>query len=137
MFLLDTNVISESRRGQRCNPGVAAWFASVVVTDLFIGALTIGEIRKGITLVTSRGDHTQAANLDIWLRGILTVFADRILSIDAAVADTWGRMFAIRNVPAVDGLLAATAIAHNLTLVTRNVSHVQELGADLLNPFTD
>ena len=136
MFLLDTNVISESRRGQRCNPGVAAWFASVVVTDLFIGALTIGEIRKGIVLATSRGDHTQAANLDTWLRGILTIFADRILSIDAAVAAVWGQMFAIRNVPAVDGLLAATALVHDLTLVTRNVSHVQGLGADLLNPFT-
>ena len=136
MFLLDTNVVSESRRGRRCDPGVAAWFAGVVVTDLFIGALTIGEIRKGIMLVTSRGDHTQAANLDAWLRGILTVFADRILPVDVAVADTWGQMHAIRNVPVVDGLLAATAIVHNLTLVTRNVSHVQGLGAELINPFT-
>ena len=136
MFLLDTNVVSESRRGPRCNAGVAAWFASVVVTDLFISALTIGEIRKGIMLVTSRGDHTQAANLDTWLHGILTVFADHILPVDAAIADAWGQMFAIRNVPAVDGLLAATAIVHDLTLVTRNVSHLQGLGADLLNPFT-
>ena len=136
MFLLDTNVVSESRRGPRCNPGVAAWFASVVVTDLFIGALTIGEIRKGIMLLTSRGDHTQAANLDTWLHGVLTLFADRILPVDASVADTWGRMYATRNVPVVDGLLAATAIVHNLTLVTRNLSHVQGLGADLLDPFT-
>ena len=136
MFLLDTNVVSESRRGRRCNPGVAAWFAGVVVTDLFIGALTIGEIRKGIILATSRGDHAQAANLDTWWHGILTIFADRILPVDAAVADAWGRMHAIRNVPVVDGLLAATAIVHDLTLATRNVSHVQGLGADLLNPFT-
>ena len=110
MFLLDTNVVSESRRGRRCNPGVAAWFASLVVTDLFIGALTIGEIRKGIMLITSRGDHTQAANLDTWLHGILTIFADRILPVDARVADTWGQMHAIRNVPVIDGLLAATAV---------------------------
>ena len=136
MFLLDTHVVSESRRGQRCNPGVAAWFASVVVSDLFIGALTIGEIRKGIMLVTSRGDHTQAANLDTWLQGVLTIFADRILPVDASIADTWGQMHAIRNVPVIDGLLAATAIVHDLTLVTRNVSHVQGLGADVLNPFT-
>ena len=136
MFLLDTNVVSESRRGQRRNPGVAAWFAGVAVTDLFISALTIGEIRKGIMLVASRGDHTQAANLDSWLRGILAVFADRILTVDASVADTWGQLYAIRNVPAIDGLLAATAIVHDLTLVTRNVSHVQGLGADLLNPFS-
>ena len=136
MFLLDTNVVSESRRGRRCDPGVAAWFAGVVVTDLFIGALTIGEIRKGIMQVTSRGDHTQAANLDAWLHGILTTFADRILPVDAVVADTWGQMHAIRNVPVIDGLLAATAIVHDLTLVTRNIYHVQGLGADLLNPFT-
>ena len=136
MFLLDTNVVSESRRGQRRNPGVAAWIAGVAVADLFISALTIGEIRKGIMLVASRGDHTQAANLDSWLRGILAIFADRILPVDASVADTWGQMHAIRNVPAVDGLLAATAIVHDLTLVTRNVSHVQGLGADLLNPFS-
>jgi len=135
VFLLDTNVVSESRRGPRCNPRVAAWFASVVVTDLFIGALTIGEIRKGIVLATSRGDHTQAANLNAWLHGMLTIFADRILPVDAAVADTWGRMHAIRNVPVVDGLLAATAIVHDLTLVTRNINHVQGLGANVLNPF--
>ena len=135
MFLLDTNVVSESRRGRHCNPGVAAWFASVVVTDLFISALTIGEIRKGITLVASRGDHTQAANLDTWLHGILTIFAERILPVDANVADVWGRMYATRNVPVIDGLLAATAIVHDLTLVTRNISHAQGLGANLLNPF--
>ena len=137
MFLLDTNVVSESRRGRRSNPGVAAWLDGVAVTDLFIGALTVGEIRKGIMLVTSRGDYTQAANLDSWLHGVLTTFADRILPVDAAVADRWGRMHAIRNVPVVDGLLAATAIVHGLTLVTRNITHVQGLGADLLNPFTD
>ena len=136
MFLLDTNVVSESRRSRRGNPGVDAWLDGVTVTDLSISALTIGEIRKGIMLVTSRGDYTQAANLDAWLQGILTTFADRILPVDAAVADTWGRMHAIRNVPVVDGLLAATAIVHDLTLVTRNVSHVRGLGADLLNPFT-
>ena len=136
MFLLDTNVVSESRRGRRCNPGVAAWFASVVVTDLFISALTIGEIRKGIMLVTSRGDYTQAANLDTWLHNILTIFADHILPVDASTADTWGQMHAIRNVPVIDGLLAVTAIVHDLTLVTRNTFHVQGLGADLLNPFT-
>ena len=135
MFLLDTNVVSESRCGRRCNPGVAAWFASVVVTDLFVGALTIGEIRKGIMLVTSRGDHTQAANLDTWLHGILTIFTDRILPVDSSVADTWRQMHAIRNVPIIYGLLAATAIAHDLTLVTRNISYVQGLGADVLNPF--
>ena len=74
--------------------------------------------------------------MDAWLHGVLTIFADRILPVDAAIADAWGRMFAIRYIPMVDGLLAATATVHDLTLATRNVSHVQGLGADLLNPFT-
>ena len=90
MFLLDTNVVSESRRGRRGDPGVAAWVDGVTVTDLSISSLTIGEIRKGIMLVASRGDYTQSANLDAWLHGVLTTFADRILPVDAAVADTWG-----------------------------------------------
>ena len=137
MFLLDTNVVSESRRGQRGNPGVVAWFASMAVADLFISALVIGELRKGIAMSRRRQDYTQAENLDAWLRGLVHLFGERILPVDAAVADAWGQMYAIRNVPIVDGLLAATAKVHGLTLVTRNFSHVQGLGADLLNPFTD
>lgn len=136
MFLLDTNVVSESRRGQRGNPGVVAWFASIAVTDLFISALVIGELRKGIAMSRRRQDYTQAENLDAWLRGLVHLFDERILPVDAAVADAWGQMYAVRNVPIVDGLLAATAKTHGLTLVTRNLSHVQGLGADLLNPFT-
>lgn len=136
MFLLDTNVVSESRRGQRGNPGVVAWFASIAVTDLFISALVIGELRKGIAMSRRRQDYTQAENLDAWLRGLVHLFDERILPVDAAVADAWGQMYTVRNVPIVDGLLAATAKVHALTLVTRNLSHVQGLGADLLNPFT-
>lgn len=136
MFLLDTNVVSELRRGQRGNPGVAAWFASIAVTDLFISALVIGELRKGIAMSRRRQDYTQAENLDAWLSGLVHLFDERILPVDAAVADAWGQMYAIRNVPIVDGLLAATAKVHGLTLVTRNLSQVQGLGADLLNPFT-
>ena len=136
MFLLDTNVVSELRRGQRGNPGVVAWFASIAVTDLFISALVIGELRKGIAMSRRRQDYTQAENLDAWLRGLVHLFDERILPVDAAVADAWGQMYAIRNVPIVDGLLAATAKVHGLTLVTRNLSQVQGLGADLLNPFT-
>ena len=136
MFLGDTNVISELRRGLRGNPGVAAWFASIAVADLFISVLVLGELRKGVAIATRRGDFTQAANLESWLDTFSLQFADRILPVDASVADAWGRMYAIRNVPVVDGLLAASAIVHGLTLVTRNVSHVQGLGADLLNPFT-
>lgn len=136
MFLLDTNVVSESRRGRRGDPGVVAWSASVAITDLYISALVLGELRKGIAMSRRRQDYIQAENLDAWLRSLIQVFGNRILPIDAVIADAWGEMYAIRNVPIVDGLLAATAKVHNLTLVTRNISHVQGLGADLLNPFT-
>ncbi len=136
MFLLDTNVISELRLGQRCNPGVASWYEGVQGTDLFTSALVIGEIRKGIEIVRRRHDYRQTEILTIWLETVYEFFANRILPVDAAVADAWGQMYAIRNVPIVDGLLAATAKVHGLTLVTRNLSQVQGLGADLLNPFT-
>ena len=137
MFLLDTNVVSESRRGRRGNPGVVAWLASVAITDLFISALVLGELRKGIAMSRRRQDYVQAENLDAWLRSLIHPFSERILPVDAEIADAWGEMYAIRNVLIVDGLLAATAKVHNLTLVTRNTSQVQGLGVDLLNPFTD
>ena len=136
MFLLDTNILSELRRGRRCNPGVAAWFAAAAAPDLFISVLTIGEIYKGIALARQRQDYTQADNLDAWLRLLAAQFADRVLPVDAAIAQAWGQLYAIRNVPVVDGLLAATAKVNSLTLVTRNIVDVRDLGADLLNPFT-
>lgn len=136
MFLLDTNVVSETRRGRRSNPGVIAWFDGVAVADLFVSALAIGELRKGIALSRRRRDYAQAENLDAWLRSVVHSFGDRILPVDAAVADVWGQMYAVRNVSIVDGLIAATAKVNNFTLVTRNVEDVQGLGVDLLNPFT-
>ena len=136
MFLLDTNILSELRRGRRCNPGVADWFAAVAAADLCISALTIGELHKGIALARQRRDYTQADNLDAWLRLLSSQFDDHILLVDTAVAQAWGQMYAIRNVPVVDGLLAATAKVNNLTLVTRNIADVHGLGADLLNPFS-
>ena len=135
MFLLDTNIVSELRLGQRCNAGVASWYDGVQGTELFTSALVIGEIRKGIARLRRRRDYHQAEILEVWLETSRDFFANRILPVDAAVADAWGQMYAVRNVPTVDGLLAATAKVHGLTLVTRNLSHVQGLGADLLNPF--
>ena len=136
MFLLDTNVISELRRGESSNIGVANWYAGVRDADLFTSALVMGEIRRGIARLVQRQDYRQANILEVWLEASRDFFADRVLPVDSAVADTWGRMYAIRNVPVVDGLLAATAIVHDLTLITRNIAHVQELGVALLNPFT-
>ncbi len=136
MFLLDTNVVSELRLRERGNAGVSDWYGSVQDADLFTSALVIGEIRKGIARLRRRRDYRQAEILEVWLEISQDFFAERILPVDAIVADAWGQMFAIRNVPVVDGLIAATAKVNDFILVTRNVADVQGLGVDLLNPFT-
>ena len=136
MFLLDTNVISEVRKGGRSDLNVSDWYAGVGESLLFISSLTIGEIRRGIELARRRRDIDQAEALEAWLQTVIEGFSGRILSVDAQVADIWGRISAIRPVPVVDGLLAATAMAYYMTLVTRNVSDVEGLGVRVLDPFS-
>jgi predicted nucleic acid-binding protein len=134
-WLVDTNVISEVRKGSRCHPGVAAWWATVNDRDLFLSALTLGEIRKGIEGVRAR-DPARASALELWLAEIAEAFGPRVLGVDVSVAEAWGRMAATRSVPVVDALLAATALVHGLILVTRNAADINGLGAKVLNPFT-
>ena len=117
-------------------PSVSNWYTGIGESDLFISSLTIGEIRRGIELVRRRGDIEQAEALETWLQTVVEEFSGRILSVDADVADTWGRISASRPVPLVDGLLAATAVVHDMTLVTRNVSDVEGLGVRVLDPFS-
>ena len=133
-WLIDTNIISEVRKGARCHPAVAAWWSRVEDRDLFLSTLTIGEIRKGVETVRAR-DPEKARALETWLQAIVQAFGPRILGIDAAVAESWGRIAAIRSVPVVDALLAATASMHGLVLVTRNATDVAGLGVRILNPF--
>jgi len=135
-FLLDTNIISEIRKGARCNPGLAKWWAEVPEGDLWLSTLILGEIRRGVELARRR-DPDKASVLEAWLGEVVSAFGDRLLPVDAAVADEWGRMSAIRPVPVIDALLAATAKAHGLTLVTRNEADVAGLGVQVLNPFQD
>ena len=134
MFLIDTNVISEVRKRERCDARVAAWWASITDTDLFLSVLVVGEIRQGIERLRGR-DRGQAAALEKWLSDVAGAFRGRILGIDRAVAEAWGRMAAKQPTPVIDGLLAATALVHDLTLVTRNVADVAHSGARLINPF--
>jgi predicted nucleic acid-binding protein len=134
-YLIDTNIISELRKGDRCDPAVAAWWAKVDENELWTSALVLGEIRRGIELAR-RHDPQKAKVLEAWLEEVIYGFGDRILDVDAQVADEWGRMNAIRPLPVIDALIAATARANSLTFVTRNVSDVQGVGVDLLNPFT-
>jgi predicted nucleic acid-binding protein len=133
-YLIDTNIISEVRKGERCDTHVAAWYASIADADIFLSTLVLGEIRKGIELARPR-DAGKAIALERWLREVEAAFDGRVLGIDNAVSDQWGRMSAIRSVPVIDGQLAATALVNGLTLVTRNDRDVAGLGATVLNPF--
>ncbi|HEY8125650.1 MAG TPA: type II toxin-antitoxin system VapC family toxin [Methylocystis sp.] len=133
-FLIDTNVISEFRKGARCDARVASWFASVIDEQLYLSMLTLGEIRRGAEKLRRR-DVSGADALDRWLVDVERAFVGRILPVDNDVAEEWGRMSALRTAPVVDCLLAATAKANDLTLVTRNVRDVEGLGAIILDPF--
>ena len=120
-YLLDTNIVSELRKGARYDPAVAAWEqAELIPQGGAISVLTIGEIRKGIDLIAQR-DQQQAARLESWLTRLCQQFASRILPVSREIAEAWGRLNALRPLPAVDSLLGATAQVHALILATRNV----------------
>lgn len=133
-YLIDTNIISEVRKGPGCDRNVAAWYASIEESDIYLSVLVVGEIRKGVERARPR-DPDKARTLEAWLDAVVGAYSERILPIDQAVADEWGRISARRSVPVVDALLAATAKAHRMTLVTHNISDVADLGADFMDPF--
>ncbi len=133
-YLIDTNIISELRKGPRCDRRVALWFASIRDRDLYLSVLVLGEIRKGIEAARAR-EPAKAAALETWLAAVIDSFGDRILPVDRAVAEEWGRLSAQRSMPTIDGMLAATAKVHRITLATRNDADIAGLGAKVLNPF--
>jgi len=134
MYLIDTNIISEVRKGSRCDPRVASWFSKVADDELYLSIIVLGEIRQGIERLRQR-DPRQAAALQNWLDEVIEEFGPRILTVDRAVADVWGHLSAAGAFPVVDTLLAATAQTHGLTLVTRNVKDIARSGVRCLNPF--
>lgn len=133
-WLLDTNIVSELRKGDRADPRLRAWFADADEYALFTSVLVVGEIRRGIESLRRR-DVPSSLALELWLAGLTDGFADRILPVDRAVAEEWGRLNVPDPVPTVDGLLAATARVHGLTLVTRNTRDVGRTGVPLLDPM--
>lgn len=132
-FLLDTNVVSEIRK-RSPHPGVAEWFDSVSAADLHLSVLVVGEIRQGIERLALR-DPVQATVFERWLSRLVHDYCDRIVPVNSDVAEAWGRLNVPDPLPVVDGLLAATALVHGWTLVTRNEADVRRTGVRLLNPF--
>jgi predicted nucleic acid-binding protein len=135
-YLLDTNVLSETRKRQP-DTGVTEWVAATEPGRLHVSVLTLGEIEQGIARIRARGDHQQAAGLERWLREMEVGFADRILPVTLPVASAWGRQQHVQPLPVVDALIAATARINGLTVVTRNVKDFQRSGIQVLNPFGD
>lgn len=132
-FLLDTNVVSEARKPAG-DATVKAWLAVTPSSELYLSVLVLGEIRQGIERLRRR-DRTQAQILDAWLAVLRERYGERLLPISDEIAVEWGRLNVPDPLPAVDGLLAATARVHDMILVTRNVAEVERTGVRLLNPF--
>ncbi|MFZ1962446.1 MAG: type II toxin-antitoxin system VapC family toxin [Roseiarcus sp.] len=133
-FLLDTNIISEIRKGERAHPSVANWVARTPVKEIGTSVLVLAEIRRGIEL-KRRQDAAQAEALDLWFTQMRTRIADRVLPIDEPIVEAWALMSVPDPLPFIDGLLAATAKVHGLTLVTRNTADVMRTGVAILDPF--
>lgn len=133
-FLVDTNVVSELRKRERMSAHVSEWYAAVDPGSLWLSVLVLGEVRRGIENIRRR-DRPSARALDRWVAGIERGHQGRILAVDRAVADEWGRLDAAFGLAPIDGLLVATARVHDLTLVTRNTRDVARTAVRCLNPF--
>ena len=137
MYLVDTDVISEIRKREKADPGVVAFFRKAVAdnTALYLSAITVGELRRGVEIIRHRGNGDQADELDQWLKLVLNEYSENFLPIDAEVAQIWGRLRVPHPESPLDKQIAATALIHDLTLATRNVKHFENLGVRLVNPF--
>lgn len=134
-YLVDTNIISELRKRDAADPRVLRWFRKRRSSELFLSVLTIGELRQGIERIRRR-DSASAEVLDLWLGRTVREFRDRIIDVDRTIAQRWGHLGIPNPVPAVDGLIAATALERGLVVVTRNVKHIALTGVRCLDPFS-
>ncbi|MBI5443682.1 MAG: type II toxin-antitoxin system VapC family toxin [Deltaproteobacteria bacterium] len=139
MYLVDTNVISEVRKSSRANPGVRAFFDRAVSEGIpvYVSVVTVGELRRGVELIRHRGDVVQAETLDAWLTQLLLDYEESILEFGEEAAQVWGRLRVPHPENALDKQIAATALVHDLTVVTRNDGDFAETGVRVLNPFRD
>ncbi|CAB3663031.1 type II toxin-antitoxin system VapC family toxin [Trinickia soli] len=137
MYLVDTNVISEIRKRDRADKGVMAFFRKAAQddADLYLSVVTIGELRRGVEIIRHRGDKPQATRLEKWLDGVRREFASNVLAVDEEIGQLWGRLRVPHPEHSLDKLIAATALIHDLIVVTRNVDDFAGTGARVLNPF--
>jgi predicted nucleic acid-binding protein len=135
-WLVDMSVTSELRRGPRANPGVLAWAERARHEPVYTSVLVVGELLRGVELRRMK-DPAAAAALEQWVQRILESYRERILPVDQTVAERWARMGIPDRLPVFDGLIAATALVHDLTLVTRNVRDMARTGVRLLDPFVE
>jgi toxin FitB len=134
MFLVDTNVLSERRKGRRADPGVVD-FIDRSEHEIFLPVQVIGELCSGVDWLRRRGDHPQASTLETWLNLVLEKYSRRILTFDLECAKIWGSLMGVNDQHIVDRRIAAIAFAYDLTVVTRNVAHFAGTGTRTLNPF--
>jgi predicted nucleic acid-binding protein len=134
-FLLDTNIISELRKRDRAHPNVVRWVARTAVEEMGTSVIVLAEIRRGIELKRRR-DPNQAKSLDRWFADMRTRLGDRVVPIDEPIAEAWALLGIPNPLPLIDGLLAATAKVHGLTVVTRNVVDISRTGVSVLDPFS-
>jgi toxin FitB len=133
-WLIDTNIASELRKGDRAHRGVTAWAQRAIADPVYTSVLVIGELRRGVELRRLQ-DPVAAAALEQWVHRMTESYADRILPVNRAVAERWGRLGIPDRLPTTDALIAATALVHDLTLVTRNVRDMARTGVRLFDPF--
>lgn len=133
-YLLDTNVVSELVR-PRADKQVVAWLGGLRTHQIYLSVLTIGEIRTGVQRLVPR-DAARAAALETWVHGLEETYGDRILPVTLEIAQRWPAVHAARPLPVVDSLLAATALAHGLTVATRNTKDFADSGVPVVNPFS-
>jgi hypothetical protein len=138
VYLVDTDVISEGRKGDKANAGVRAFFRNAIRDNatLFLSVITIGELRQGVEVIRHRGDEPQAERLERWLGRVTSRYTDAILPFDEESAQIWGRLRVPHRENPLDKQIAATALIYNLVVVTRNTAHFEPTGARVMNPFT-